>query len=88
MLSLQDPAFVGVAGSAPSYSLLWEETQGGEQQILKDGGNIAAGIAFFTGHDMIDEVPKKITCFLKIDEGAVGSATLKLIASDNTPKTK
>lgn len=70
-----------------SYSLIWEETQGGEQQILKDGGNIAAGIAFFTGQDMIGEVPKKVTCSLKKDASAVGTATLKLIASDNSVKT-
>jgi len=70
-----------------SYSLIWEETDGGEQQGMASGSNIAAGIAFFTGQDMIDEVPKKVTCSLKKDSSPTGIATLKLIASDNFVKT-
>jgi len=72
---------------AASYSLIWEETQGGETQQMKDGSVIAAGIAFLTGQTMIDEVPKKVTCYLKADASATGIATLKLIASDNSVKT-
>jgi len=70
-----------------SYSLIWQEEQGGEQQVIKDGSVIAAGIAFFTGQTMIGEVPKKVTCNLKADASANGIATLKLIASDNSVKT-
>jgi len=71
-----------------SYSLIWEETDGSEQQGLSSGSNIAAGIAFFTGQDMIGEVPKKVTCYLRISpDTAEGIATLKLIASDNSVKT-
>jgi len=71
----------------PSYSLLWEQTDGGEQQVLHGASAIAAGIAFFTAQVMIDEVPKKVTCSLAKSASPVGIATLKLIASDNTPKT-
>ena len=70
-----------------SYSLLWEQTDGGEQQVLHGASAIAAGIAFFTAQVMIDEVPKKVTCSLAKSASPVGIATLKLIASDNTPKT-
>jgi len=70
-----------------SYSLIWQEEQGGEQQVLKDGSTIAGGIAFLTGQDMIGEVPKKVICYLKADASATGIATLKLIASDNSVKT-
>jgi len=70
-----------------SYSLIWEETDGSETQVMNGINPIAAGIAFFDGQDMIDEVPKKVTCYLKISGSPVGIATLKLIAADNTPKT-
>ena len=70
-----------------SYSLIWEETDGGEQQGMASGSNIAAGIAFFTGQDMIGEVPKKVTCYLKKSSTPTGIATLKLISSLNSVKT-
>jgi len=73
--------------AVPSITLLWEETDGGEQQVLQDGSVIVAGIAFFTGQTMIGEVPKKVTCYLKKHTSALGIATLKLIASDNSVKT-
>jgi len=82
-----DQALLGSAQSAPSYSLIWEETDGSEQQGLGFGSNIAAGIAFFTGQDMIGEVPKKVTCYLKKSSTPTGIATLKLISSLNSVKT-
>ena len=76
----------GGGGGVPSYDLEWEQTDGGELQGLKVGGNTAAGLTFYTGQTMIGKVPNKVTCYLKTLFSPVGIATLKLISSTNVVK--
>ena len=70
-----------------SYTLIWEQNDGAESQSLQSGSSIAGGLAFYTGHIMIGEIPTKVTCSLQKIDAPTGTATLKLIASDNSVKT-
>jgi len=69
-----------------SYSLVWEQTLGGEFDGMRSGNVIIAGESFFTGHVVIGKIPTKITISIRKTGDITGTATLKLITSANVEK--
>lgn len=66
MLSLQDPAFVGVAGATAAVATkLWSSTATGESEGMYSGGVTICGELFSTNHVLIGATPTKIVFNLK-----------------------